>query len=299
MWFEEGFASSAFRSATNLTNRTYSKSRPRWPVSFPTHASFKPSPTQPPRAGAFRPGRVWRSASSAACSGTEAFQGSAASGWVAWSADPDEPAEASPPLRFGAGSRSRTSPGRRHGARLPSPGGPTRRPPGRPGPASLGVCACLPPLPSGSDSVPPHPTAGFVRQPRAGPSPFPQAPPRPLGWPHFLGAGGRSGRGTKGLIRGSSRRGGIQNQPSAVLRPPQRKKCPPEETHKFYLGGPPARPGRKGRPGLRAASPARIRKLARGKVRRTAGPCKGKSEPALPAKVNFNRGGWMRRRGGR
>ena len=155
---------------------------------------------------------MWHPASSAACSGTEAFQGSAASGWVAWAVDPDAPAVASPPLRFGAGSRSRTSRGKRHGDRLPSPGGPTRRPPGRPGPASLGVCACLPPIPGGSDSGPLHPTAGFVRQPRASPSPFPQAPPRPLGWPHFLGAGGRSGPGTKGLTWGSSRRGGIQSR---------------------------------------------------------------------------------------
>lgn len=84
-----------------------------------------------------------------------------------------------------------------------------------------------------------------------------------------------------------------------MVRPPQRKKCPPEETHKFYSGGPTARPGRKGRPGPKAASPAQTRELVRGKVNRAAGRCKGKPKPAFLAKVNFNRGGWMRRRGGR
>ena len=106
--------------------------------------------------------------------------------------------------------QSRTGWGRRHGGCRPSPEGPTRLPRRRPGPASRGACACLPPLPTRSG--PPHPTAGFVRQPRGGPSPFPSAPPRPLRWPHFLGAGGGSGTGTKGLTRGSSRRGGIRSR---------------------------------------------------------------------------------------
>lgn len=83
---------------------------------------------------------------------------------------------------------------------------------GRPGPASRGACARLPPLSGGPHSVPPHPTAGFVHRPRGGPSPFPPAPPHPLRWPHFLGAGGWSGPGTKGLTRGSSRRGGIRSR---------------------------------------------------------------------------------------
>ncbi|KAK2103085.1 hypothetical protein P7K49_016941, partial [Saguinus oedipus] len=131
------------------------------------------------------------------------------------------------------------------------------------------ACERLQPLPACPNSVPPQPTAGFVHPPQCGSSPVSAGSAHRLGRPHFLG--GAAARGGKG-------------EPSAVLRPPQRKKCPPEETHKFYSGGLTARPGRKGRPGPKAASPAQTQELVRGKVNRAAGRYTGKPEPALLAK---------------
>lgn len=233
---------------------------------------------------------------------------------------PERQPQALRPRAGGPGSASRwargrsgTSWSRRRGARRPAPGGPGggvlsgragERASGRAGgrPCFAGYLRAAPAPPRRPGSGPPRPAAGFVHRPAAAPPRSRRllpAPSTPAPLPRSGGAGGGSGPGTKGLSRALPGAEGSGAQPSAVLRPLQRKKCPPEETHKFYSGGPPARPGRKGRPGPRAASPARIRELARGKVTRAAGRCQGQPEPAPPAKVNFNRGGWMRRRGGR
>ncbi|KAL4700280.1 hypothetical protein H8959_014284 [Pygathrix nigripes] len=129
---------------------------------------------------------------------------------------------------------------------------------------------CLPPRSQGAWTRLPRRAIGacFSRCPRAPPAP----PRRPQP---------RTASPDRGLCPPAAGSGG---EPSAVVRPSQRKKCPPEETHKFYSGGPTARPGRKGRPGPKAASPSQTRELVRGKVNRAAGRCKGKPKPALPAK---------------
>lgn len=219
-------------------------------------------------------------------------------GPAARAAHPDGLAGASSLLRFGVRGGSRTSWSRRRGARRPAPGGPEAASSAGGRPCSAGYLRAAPAPPRQPGSGPPRPAAGFVHRPAAAPPrsrrllPAPCTPaPLPRSGGGGGGAGGGRGPGTKGLSRALPGAEGSGAEPSAVLRPLQRKKCPPEETHKFYSGGPPARPGSQGRPGPRAASPARIRELARGKVTRAAGRCAGKPGPALPAKVNFNRGG--------
>lgn len=143
----------------------------------------------------------------------------------------------------------------------------------------------------------PLPAAGFVRPPPR-PAPRRASPPPPRS--HFLGAGGGSAPGSEGLSRRAWGAEGSGGERSSVLRPPQRKKkCPPEETHKFYRGDrQPARGATGGQ--AREAPEPRGRKRSRG-PETTEPPAArgGKPEPALPAKVNFNRGGWMQSPGGR
>lgn len=193
----------------NLTTRTYSKSPPRWPVSLPHALVFRGEPCA---AYCGRSLRAKRSVASGVQRGLlrKAFQDSCGLGLGGLGSGSRCARCCVSAARLREERPERTGWGRRHGGCRLSPEGPTRLPRRRPGPASRGACACLPPLPTRSG--PPHPTAGFVRQPRGGPSPFPSAPPRPLRWPHFLGAGGGSGTGTKGLTRGSSRRGGIRSR---------------------------------------------------------------------------------------
>lgn len=82
---------------------------------------------------------------------------------------------------------------------------------GPPGPASRGACVSRPSPAARLRPASPH--RGLCPPAARRPLPVPagSAPPPPR-WPHFLGAGGRSGTGTKGLSRGSSQRGGIRSR---------------------------------------------------------------------------------------
>lgn len=151
-------------------------------------------------------------ASSAVCSGTVAFTAlRPRAGWLG------QRIQMGPQRRLrrstsgpqaGAGSAE----GGAHGARRQAPGGPEEV-------SSAGGRAQLRGVPArASRPSPParlrpaSPCRGLC--PPAAPRPLPVAAgssPPPPRWPHFLGAGGGSGAATRGLSRGSSRRGGIRS----------------------------------------------------------------------------------------
>lgn len=173
------------------------------------------------------------------------------------------------------------------------------RPPSPPPPAALRGAA--------SARRRPLPAAGFVRPPpRLAPPRLPRLPaPSAVPLPR---RGRRERAGQRGVKPTRWRRGGIRRRAElgAEAASAEKKKCPPEETHKFYRGDRQPARGSHGRPSPRAARAARGPKRSRGPeateppaARGVAERGRKKPEPALPAKVNFNRGGWMQSPGGR
>lgn len=199
-WFEGDFASSAFRSATNLTTVPAPRADRGGRSPFFKHASSArvlsslPGPEAPGQAerGVRRPARLAR----------ELQHLRALRPRARWPGQRIQMRLLLRLRRFAsgreagagqAGGGATVPEARLHG---PRPGILHRLP----GPASRGACAYLRPLPAGasSDSGPPHPTAGFVHRLRGGPSPFPPAPPRPLAGPTSSAQAAGADRGRRG-----------------------------------------------------------------------------------------------------
>ena len=180
---------------------------------FPTHSSSVPSAAQPPGAGTFRPRWARVSASNRGSLQNGSLQGSASSGWVAWPADPDGAAGASPVTPCPAQGRSGTSWRTRHLAHCTAPGGPEEAfsAGGRALLRGVPVCVSRPSPPARLRPASPH--RGLCPQTARPPLPVPAgSSPSPSRWPRFHGAGGGRGPATKGLSRGSLRRGGIRSR---------------------------------------------------------------------------------------
>lgn len=177
----------------------------------PTHASSEPIAAQPPGAGASGPRRARGPAPSAACSGTVAFRVlRPRAGWLGQRIQMGPQRLPAVPLR---GPRQELHELKEAPRCPPSgsrgPGGGALS--GPPGPASRGACVSRPSPPARLRPASPH--RGLCPPAARRPLPVPagSSPPPPR-WPHFLGAGGGSGTGTKGLSRGSSQRGGIRSR---------------------------------------------------------------------------------------
>lgn len=191
---------------TNVTTRTYSQSPQGGRCLFPTHSSSAAGSAQP--TGARLPGQAKSGVRRPARLARKAFRDSCGLGLGGLGSGSDAPAVACPP------------PPLREEARAERAGeAPRRLPPISRGlirassqaarPCLTGCLRVPPALPTRSVRLTPPPALSASR---AAALPVPSAPPRPSAG-YFLGAGGGSGTGTKGLTQGSSRRGGIRAEP--------------------------------------------------------------------------------------